>query len=103
MAFFLSIGVIGSLFAQKVITGTVTNKNDGSVIPGVDIVIKGTTRGTVTDFNGTYTLNVPANTKILQLSFGGWLQKVNEMLIGVYNAITKPNVYCPIFIMCGGM
>ncbi len=38
-----------------------------------------------------------------KLEIGYNKDKVNEMLIGVYNAITKPNVYCPIFIMCGGM
>ena len=80
VALFLFFGGIGSLFAQKVITGTVTNKSDGSVIPGVNVVIKGTTLGTTTNANGIYTLNVPANTKVLQFSFVGMVTK--DVVIG---------------------
>jgi len=58
MVFLIFFGGIGTLFAQKVITGTVTDKSDGSAIPGVNVVVKGTTVGTTTDVNGTYSLNV---------------------------------------------
>ncbi len=62
---------MGSLYAQRVITGTVTDKTDGSAIPGVNVVVKGTTTGTTTDVNGTYSITVPADAKVLEFSFVG--------------------------------
>ena len=55
---------------MKNVTGTVTG-DDGQPIPGVSIIIEGTTIGTVTDFEGKFTLEVPASTKNLQFSFVG--------------------------------
>jgi TonB-dependent starch-binding outer membrane protein SusC len=47
------------LFAQEMkVTGTVTSSADGSPIPGVTVVEKGTVNGTVSDINGQYTLNI---------------------------------------------
>ncbi|NPA36304.1 MAG: SusC/RagA family TonB-linked outer membrane protein [Chlorobi bacterium] len=63
---------IGTLLAQtRTITGTVTDKEDGQPIPGVSVVIKGTTMGTVTDVNGKYSLNVPNDATDLIFSFVG--------------------------------
>lgn len=60
-----------SLSAQSVrVTGTVTDQTDGSTLPGVTVVLKGTTIGTVTDMSGNYSLNVPP-TSTLQFSFIG--------------------------------
>src|SRR5512133_514472 len=60
------------LLAQNVtIKGTVTSKDDGSPIPGVSIVVKGTTIGTVSDFEGKYSLPVPQNTVSLIFSLVG--------------------------------
>ena len=42
---------------QRTITGTVTSKDDGTTMPGVTVVVKATTIGTVTDANGKYHLN----------------------------------------------
>ncbi len=59
-------------FSQvKTITGTVTNAEDGSTLPGVSVLVKGTTIGTVTDMNGKYTLSVPSDAKTLEFSFVG--------------------------------
>lgn len=55
---------------QKSITGKVVDLS-GAPLPGVSVVVKGTTSGTITDFNGNYSLsNVPANGS-LQYSFVG--------------------------------
>ncbi|BBE16072.1 SusC, outer membrane protein [Aquipluma nitroreducens] len=55
---------------QKSISGKVTDSSGGS-LPGVSVVIKGTTTGTITDANGNYSLsNIPANAT-LQFSFVG--------------------------------
>ncbi len=49
-----------SLFGQEIkVTGTVTDKSDGSPLPGVSVVVKGTVTGTATDVSGKYSLSVP--------------------------------------------
>jgi TonB-linked SusC/RagA family outer membrane protein len=61
-----------SLYAQqRTITGKVTSGDDGSTLPGVNILVKGTTNGTVTDANGTYSLSAPSSAAILTFSFIG--------------------------------
>ncbi len=76
---FLFFGGIGSLIAQRVIKGTVTDKTDGSAIPGVNVVVEGTTQGTTTDFDGKYSLTVDDNAKALVFSFVGYEKKVVEI------------------------
>lgn len=44
--------------AERTITGTVTDSH-GEPLPGVSVSVKGTTRGTITDINGKYTLKLP--------------------------------------------
>jgi len=47
------------VFAQtRAVTGVVTSKEDGQTIPGVNVSVKGTTSGTVTDLKGNYSLQV---------------------------------------------
>lgn len=55
---------------EKVIKGTV-NGTDGIPIPGVSIVVKGTTIGTITDVNGKFNLEIPIDTQYLLFSFMG--------------------------------
>ncbi len=60
-----------SAIAQTKVSGTVTEAN-GSSIPGVSIVEKGTTNGTTSDIDGKYSLTVGSNA-VLQFSFVGML------------------------------
>ena len=46
------------LFAQKSVTGTVTEQSSSLPLPGVNIIVKGTSTGTATDFDGNYLINV---------------------------------------------
>ena len=55
----------------KSISGTVTSAEDGTGIPGVSVVVKGTTIGTVTNIDGNYQLEVPADAKTMVFSFVG--------------------------------
>ncbi|MCT4601845.1 MAG: TonB-dependent receptor [Marinifilum sp.] len=64
---------------EKVITGTVADANDGMGIPGVSVVVKGTTVGTTTDIDGKYTLNADVNSTLV-FSFVGY--KTQEILVG---------------------
>ena len=67
-----TFSIANNLFAQdKVITGKVTSADDGSTMPGVNVVIKGTTNGTVTDIDGNYKLSVPEKGGTLVFSFIG--------------------------------
>lgn len=62
-----------SAIAQNghVVTGTVTSAEDSSALPGVSILVKGTTIGVSTNFDGNYSIEVPANDSVLVFSFVG--------------------------------
>ncbi len=64
-------GTVHSAAAQKVITGRVSSIADGSTLPGVSVLQKGTTNGTTTDASGQYRLTVPDGTVTLSFSFIG--------------------------------
>ncbi len=69
---FLVFAGLQLVHAQRMqITGTVTNSQDGSTLPGVSVVVKGTTIGTITDYDGTYQLSVPEDATTLVFSFIG--------------------------------
>ncbi len=61
---------IGAVMAQMKVSGTIKDA-DGNALPGVSVVVKGTTTGTNSDLNGKYTLNVPSANSTLQFSFVG--------------------------------
>ena len=53
------------------VTGTVVSADDDSPVIGASVVVAGTTTGTVTDYNGAFTLDVPSNAKTLIISYIG--------------------------------
>lgn len=65
---------------ERTITGKVTSLDDGVELPGVNVLLKGTTKGTVTDQYGKYSLQVPATGGTLIFSFIGFTSK--EIRIG---------------------
>ncbi len=73
-----------TVFAQSSITGQVTSQ-EGEALPGVNVVIKGSTTGTITDIDGNYRLNVPASAETLVFSFVGYLSQ--EVAIGNQSVI----------------
>ena len=70
--------------ADKPISGVVTDEK-GEVLPGVSVVVKGTQRGTTTNADGQYTLNVPDNAAILVFSFVGYVPQ--EIAVGAQNQL----------------
>ena len=64
------VGLQG-VFAQTSVTGTVTSSEDGGTLPGVSVVVKGTSLGTTTDMDGKFSLSVPADATALVFSFVG--------------------------------
>ena len=72
LSLFLAFGVALGAFAQSTVKGRV--KDDGGQgLPGVSVVVKGTTAGTVTDVEGNYTVSVPDANGTLVFSFIGYL------------------------------
>jgi len=73
LIFLLAIQV--TVFAQgKQITGTITDES-GTSLPGVNVVIKGTTIGTITDFDGKYAINVSRENDVIIFSFVGYFEQ----------------------------
>lgn len=89
VVFFLSMHLL--LFGQgKTITGKVTDDTKAP-LPGVSVVIEGTTQGTITDVNGGYSVAVPDDSKVLVYSFIGFeSQKVEVAGKTVINVLLKP-------------
>ncbi len=69
-----------SNLADIVIKGKITDAENGEPMPGVNVSIKGTTRGTSTNDKGEYTITAPDSKSILVFSFVGYT--VQEMLAG---------------------
>jgi TonB-dependent starch-binding outer membrane protein SusC len=64
------------VFGQmRQINGTVTDAS-GESLPGVNVLIKGTTTGTITDFDGKYSIPVKNETDVLVFSFVGYLEQI---------------------------
>ena len=68
-----------ALWAQKNITGKVTDDN-GEALIGASILVKGTVKGTITDIEGSFTLDVPEGSNVLQVSYTGF--KAQEVTLG---------------------
>jgi TonB-linked SusC/RagA family outer membrane protein len=69
--------VMGSVFAfaQSKVSGRVTSADDGSALPGVNVLVKGTTSGAVTDTDGRYELQVDKPDAVLLFSFIGFVSE----------------------------
>lgn len=62
-------------YAQRTIGGKVTSSGDGLSLPGVSVVVKGTSTGTQTDIDGNYSITVPANAQTLVFSYLGFITR----------------------------
>jgi len=82
----LLVGGLSSVSGQGIIiTGTITDAEDGSTLPGVTIQIKGTQNGTVTDMDGGYTLSNATSTDVLIFSSVGYVRE--EIVVGTQTTI----------------
>ena len=78
----LLIGILFSsftMFAQQTVKGVVKDKTSGEPLPGVSVVVKGTTRGTETDFDGNFTLEKVKTGDTLVFRYLGYAD--NEVVI----------------------
>lgn len=86
MLIVLGLFASGVAIAQeRTITGTVTSADDGSPLPGVNVLLKGTRLGTVTNATGAYSIKVPDKGGKLVFSFIGFTTQ--EIAIGISNTI----------------
>lgn len=94
MLVFLLIAGVNFAFAQsRTVTGKITSSQDGMGIPGVTVMIKGTTIGTTTDLDGMYELNVRPEHRTLVLKYVG--MKTQEITLGSQtgiNVVMEPDV-----------
>ena len=81
--------MVGSSFAQeRIIKGTVTSAEDGLLLPGVNVLVKGTSIGVITDAKGQYSISVPSAAQTLVFSFIG--MQTQEVAIGNSSVIDVP-------------
>ena len=74
------------IYAQgRTITGTVSSLDDNGVLPGVNVIIKGSTTGTVTDIEGNYRITFPESATTLIFSFIGF--EAQEVEVGTLSII----------------
>jgi len=73
-----------SLMAQRTVSGVVTDESGEGLI-GASVLVKGTGTGTVTDIDGSYSLEVPAGSETLVFSYTGY--QTQEVPMGVSNVI----------------
>ncbi|WP_254448795.1 carboxypeptidase-like regulatory domain-containing protein [Spirosoma rhododendri] len=83
--FLLCLLAIPLLAQDRVVSGKITSSEDNSALPGVNITIKGTTRGVTSDADGNYSISVPTTATTLVYSFIGY--KRQEEAIGNKNIV----------------
>ncbi|MDF9796431.1 TonB-linked SusC/RagA family outer membrane protein [Catalinimonas alkaloidigena] len=109
---FSSLGSVVQKQLEKSISGTVTDIENDEPLPGTNVVVKGTTIGTVTDIDGNYRLSVPDDASILVFSSVGYtseeieignqtvinvsmssdIQSLSEVVVIGYGAVEKKDV-----------
>jgi len=114
LLFGLSLLMVTTMsFAQdRTVSGKVTSSEDGSTLPGVNVVVKGTTNGGVTDIDGNYKITVPEDGGTLLFSFIGLesqeveigtrsiidlqmssdIQQLSEVVVVGYRSVKKSNL-----------
>ncbi len=87
-----------ALFGQTTVRGTVTDFGSGRALPGVSVVVPGTTVGTNTDANGNYTITLPTASGKLTFSFLGYMPQtfnitpaVTELEVQLKERVTNLN------------
>ena len=69
-------------FAQRTVTGVVKDSDNGETLVGASVVVTGTTKGTLTDLDGKYELQVPADAASLTFSYTGYSNLTIPLEIG---------------------
>ena len=73
------------LYGQRTLSGTVTDASNGEPLIGANILAVGTSSGTITEIDGSFTLEVPEGVTALQVSYTGY--RTLEVPIGASNTL----------------
>jgi TonB-linked SusC/RagA family outer membrane protein len=79
-------------FSQRVVTGKVSD-TDGNLLPYLNVAVKGTTTGTVTNDQGKYSITVPAGSEILVFSFVGMETQELKISANVMDVVMIPSAF----------
>ena len=71
LSVFTMLCIMGTAIAQQSIMGTVVD-TDNELLIGANIIVKGTTIGTITDIDGKYSLTVPDANSVIVISYAGF-------------------------------
>jgi len=85
LTFLLLCLFTANIYAQKQQVSGVISDVNGMFLPGVSVVLKGTTTGVTTDFDGNYSIDVPGSTSILVFSYLG--MATQEIVVGNQSTI----------------
>ncbi|UGU17468.1 SusC/RagA family TonB-linked outer membrane protein [Sinomicrobium kalidii] len=80
------------LAQEKTVTGVVTDAEDGMPLPGVNVVVKGTTTGASTDFDGNFTINVSEDGVLVFSNMGYTKKEISVAGKSVINVPLSPNI-----------
>ncbi|MCB0631314.1 MAG: TonB-dependent receptor [Saprospiraceae bacterium] len=67
------------VMGQRQISGSITDASNGDPLIGANILVQGTSSGTVTDFDGSFQLTVPGNDAVLEISYTGYKPMIVEV------------------------
>ena len=73
------------LFQERTVSGRVSSDEDPEGLPGVNVLIKGTAQGTITDIDGNYSIEVPSPEAVLVFSSIGFVSE--EVVVGTQSVI----------------
>lgn len=81
---FLLIGMTSALISQKTISGVVSDASNGDALIGANVLVKGTSTGTITDIDGSYSLSANEG-DVLVFSYAGYTDQ--EVVIGASKTV----------------
>ena len=79
----LVVGATSVALAQTTIRGTITDADTGEPLIGANVLVVGTSTGTITDFDGNYELTVPAGSDQIRVSYTGYSPQDIAIVAGV--------------------
>ncbi len=92
---------VGTMLAQRTVSGTLTDSG-GEALIGANVIVKGTSAGTITDFDGSYSLTVPEGSNVLVFSYAGFTtQEVNIDGQSVINAVLSEGLELDEIVVTG--
>src|SRR5262245_61349302 len=70
---------------ERAVSGKITSSDDGSAVPGVNVLEKGTSNGTTSDMDGNFKINVASGDAVLVFSFIGFVTQ--EVTVGAQTVV----------------